>query len=660
MFSVQRILLVGCVLTLIGAAYSNHFDNSFHFDDSHTIQNNLHVRSLSNISAFFRDARTFSNLPTHQVYRPVLTTSFAIDYVRGGGRPRTFHVTTFACYLIYLATIFALFLYLMNASGVHPSNWIVALCATSVYALHPVSAETINYIVQRGDLLSTMGVVAGIALYAWRPDWRRFGLYLLPVLMGMLCKPPALVFPGILFAFVYLFESRNVKTALRAVAPALVACGIMAIILHSMTAARFDAGGNSPALYRITQTYVALHYFWSFFLPTQLSADSDWRLLTGATDPRAIVGFLFLVGVCIVVWFAQRRTEARPIAFGLIWFVAALFPTSWMPLGEVANDHRMFFPFVGLTLSVVWAAWLSLRPWVGLRTVGAASAIAASLLLTVEARATYVRNEVWRNEGTLWHDVTVKSPQNGRGLMNYALTRMAAGDIATALDYLERARVLNPAYFLLEINLGIAKAQVGRHPEAEGHFLRAPSRYESNYYYGRWLHQCGRTEEALSRLETAKQLNANTLDVKHLLMQIYFEQKRWKALERLAAETLRAVPGDTQALRYGNAEKWFETELQQAAVVAATMPAPDKYLNLSLLYYQAEKYEDCIRAALEALRLNPEYAEAYNNIAAAHNAMQRWSDGIKAADQALRLKPGFELARNNRAWAISQQAAAKR
>ena len=90
------------------------------------------------------------------------------------------------------------------------------------------------------------------------------------------------------------------------------------------------------------------------------------------------------------------------------------------------------------------------------------------------------------------------------------------------------------------------------------------------------------------------------------------------------------------------------------------MPAPDKYLNLSLLYYRAEKYEDCIRAALEALRLNPEYAEAYNNIAAAHNAMQRWTDGIKAADQALRLKPGFELARNNRAWAISQQAAAKR
>jgi tetratricopeptide (TPR) repeat protein len=280
-------------------------------------------------------------------------------------------------------------------------------------------------------------------------------------------------------------------------------------------------------------------------------------------------------------------------------------------------------------------------------------------VLAIEARGTYARNEVWRNEETLWQDVTVKSPANGRGLMNYALTRMAKGDIATALDYLERARAFNPNYYFIEINLGIAKAEEGRLAEAETHFLRAielePKRYESNYYYARWLHKRGRTDEALSRLEAAKQLNANTLDVKHLLMQVYFEQKRWKALERVAAETLQAAPGDLEALRYVGAGRQAHAEMEEAAAVAQAAPSAEKYLNLSLLYYRAEKYEDCIRAAREALRLNPEYAEAYNNIAAAHNAMRHWSDGIKAADEALRLKPEFELARNNRAWAISQQ-----
>jgi tetratricopeptide (TPR) repeat protein len=250
--------------------------------------------------------------------------------------------------------------------------------------------------------------------------------------------------------------------------------------------------------------------------------------------------------------------------------------------------------------------------------------------------------------------------------MNYALTRMAKGDVTTALTYLERAKVYNPAYFFLEINLGIAKAEAGRRIEAERHFLRAielePYRYESNFYYARWLHASGRTEEALSRLEAAKQLNANALDVKHLLMQVYFEQKRWQALERLAAETLRVAPGDSQALRYASAQRQSQAELERAAAAANNAQSADKYLNLSLLYYRADKYEECIHAARQALRLNPEYAEAYNNIAAANNAMRRWSDGIKAADQALRLKPGFELARNNRDWAISQQqkAAAER
>ena len=663
MFSVQRILLSACLLVLLATAYSNHFDNSFHFDDFHTIQNNLYLRSLSNIPSFFSDSTTFTNLPTHQVYRPLLTTTLAIDYVRGGGLPRAFHVTTFVFYILYLLVVFAMFLYVMNASSVHPANWVIALFGTAVYALHPVCAETINYIVQRADLLSTFGVAAGIAVYAWLPKWRQSGLYLVPVVLGILCKPPALIFPLILFAFVYLFESPSAKRAFRAIVPSLVVCGMLAVILHAMTASSFHSGGNSPTQYRITQMYVSLHYFLSFFSPTHLSADSDWQLLPGMNDIRAVGGLLFLIVVLIVIWFGGRRKETLPIAFGLVWFTAALFPTSWMPLAEVMNDHRMFFPFVGLTLAVVWTAWLPLRHWIESRTVVAALAITASLVLATEARATWARNEVWRNEETLWHDVTVKSPANGRGLMNYALTQMAKGDVATALRYLERARAFNPNYFLLEINLGIATAEAGRHAEAEGHFLRAlelePKRYESNYYYARWLHNRGRTQEALSRLEVAKQLNANTLDVKHLLMQVYYEQKRWKALDRLAAEALRMSPGDSQALRYAGMERQVQAELEQAIAAAEVAPSADKYVNLSLLYYRAEKYEECIRAAREALRLNPQNAEAYNNIAAAHNAMRRWSDGIRAAEQALRLKPEFELARNNRAWAISQQQMAE-
>ena len=68
------------LLVALLAAYANHFHNSFHFDDAHTIENNASIRELRNIPLFFRDATTFSSLPSNQSYRPLVSTLLAIDY----------------------------------------------------------------------------------------------------------------------------------------------------------------------------------------------------------------------------------------------------------------------------------------------------------------------------------------------------------------------------------------------------------------------------------------------------------------------------------------------------------------------------------------------------------------------------------------------------
>ena len=76
---------LGGALLLIAllTAYANHFHNSFHFDDAHTIVNNASIRELRNIPLFFRDATTFSSLPSNQSYRPLVSTLLAIDYRLG-------------------------------------------------------------------------------------------------------------------------------------------------------------------------------------------------------------------------------------------------------------------------------------------------------------------------------------------------------------------------------------------------------------------------------------------------------------------------------------------------------------------------------------------------------------------------------------------------
>jgi protein O-mannosyl-transferase len=59
------------------------------------------------------------------------------------------------------------------------------------------------------------------------------------------------------------------------------------------------------------------------------------------------------MALLLAAFWAMKRREHRPIAFGIFWFLGALAPTSLFVLSEVENDHRMFFPFVGLMFSVV-------------------------------------------------------------------------------------------------------------------------------------------------------------------------------------------------------------------------------------------------------------------------------------------------------------------
>src|SRR5581483_8047023 len=74
------LIVAALAFTAILAAYSDHFTNAFHFDDFHTITSNPYVHSLGNLPRFFRDAHTFSILPEHGSYRPLVSASVALDY----------------------------------------------------------------------------------------------------------------------------------------------------------------------------------------------------------------------------------------------------------------------------------------------------------------------------------------------------------------------------------------------------------------------------------------------------------------------------------------------------------------------------------------------------------------------------------------------------
>ena len=659
-------------LLAVGTVYANHFRNSFHFDDFHTITQNPAIRTLAQVPRYFIDARTFSILPTHYSYHPLVTASLALDYWLGKGlNPPWFHVSTFVWFVVQLALMYVLFARIMTICRPGPANSYIALFAVAWYGLHPANAETINYIIQRADLYSTLGVVAGLAVFSAWPSGRKAGLYLVPVIAGVLSKAVALIFPAMLFVYVLLFESHEedgheriswtqIRHSLRTCLPAILVCILLAILQAAMTPKTFEPGSASSVHYWLTQPIVAFHYFKTFFLPTELSADTDRQLLSNVFSETSVIGIAFLVGMMLAIRSSLRSRETRPIAFGLLWFVLALLPTSIFPLAEPENDHRMFFPFAGLVLAVSWGIALSLKnSWLTNPRARVAVVAGAIAVLALYGYGTHVRNIVWRSEESLWQDVVQKSPGNGRGLMNYGLTQLSKGNTAAAYDYFRRASLLTPNYSTLEINLGIAAGALRLDSEAESHFRRAislaPRDSQPYFYFGRWLREKARIPEAIAELKQAAALNPIDLDPRYLMMSIYSGQSNWFELGQVANDILHIAQGDPEALRYAGMARDSNSQITAAEHQVIAQPTPENYLTLSQLYCQNGRYNDCVSAATQALHLRPNYAEAYNNIAAGYESMGRWDEAVTAAQEAIRLKPDFQLARNNLAYALSQK-----
>ena len=685
----KRDLILCAVLCLaVWATYFNHFNNDFHFDDFHTTTDNIFIRDIRNVPRFFTNQALLSASPSFAVYRPLVAASLAIDYWMGHAmKPFWFHVSTFFWFELQLVLMFFLFRRLMervtaqqttqNDSPFYSSNTWTAFLATACFGLHPVAAETVNYIIQRADLYNTLGVVASLLWFIAFPAQRKRLWFMLPAIAAYLSKPPALVYPAILLAYVFLFEldadNRKWSAAARMVAPALAVTVIVAITIQWMTPPGFIYGGASPWLYRLTQPWVALHYFISFFLPLWLSADTDWGYVSGPFDPKVLAGSLFLIGVVAAIYYTARRRETRPIAFGLVWFILTLLPTSLAPLGEVTNDHRMFFPFVGLTLSVIWGLRLALQ-WSGTDHRFSWSvnprfvAPLALVVLAAEAAGAHTRNEVWRTEDTLWGDVVVKSPRNGRGMQNYGIQFARRGDYNTALSYLTRAQLLDPTNPLIEMNLGMCYANLpGRKDEAERHFhksLEIADSPDMHYLYGNWLFYEGRKAEAQQHLEASIQGNRLSFPARMMLMRIYSDQHNMDGLNRLFEETIRMAYDDQAVERYRAAREEFQKKSKEeqaeynrklAAKAGLKETTPERLTRQAAELCQARKFEECLSTTQAALALRPGYAEAFNNKAYAMIGLNRLDDAIAAWQEAVRLKPDYTIAKRNLARALADR-----
>jgi tetratricopeptide (TPR) repeat protein len=615
------ILACAAAIALIAAAYGNSIDNDFHFDDAHVIESNLFLRSLSNVPRFFTDANTFSSLPQNATYRPLVTLSLALDYAIGRGlAPRVFHRTQIALLLITGAMLVAFFTTLTR------SRWL-ALFAATLFCVHTANTETMNLMSARSELLSTIALLASFLLFVHSAVARRALLYLVPLAIGALAKAPLVVFAPLLYLYVRLYEKQPPRRAFRLILPSLLLGIALLVFLNAMNSPQWQSGGRSAWHYTITQPFVWLHYARLFFLPVGLTADTDWRPFERWYDTRAMAGYAFLALFVFAIRHTWRREQMKPVAFGLAWFAIALLPTSSVfPLAEVANEHRIFFAYIGAVIA--FTAWMAAH-----RVPRPALAAGALVLLWAHAIGTHQRNEIWKTDATLWADVVAKSPANGRAWMNYGLTQMARGRYVDAKQSFGRAAALTPNYSTLEINLGIAENALGNRHRAEQHFRRAlelnPD-HNAHFFFARWLVETGQGPQALAHLREAVRLSPGGAPQRALLLRILAAAGAEAELGAHVAETRRIDPNEP-ALR--------EIERRFASRDVAVQEG-----------LRAIQNGDWLTAAIRtraALALRADDADALNNLGWSLAQLGFASEAKRTYEKALVIQPNHERAMNN-------------
>ena len=643
--NLKTLKIAGLILILIltSLVYSNHFDNPFFFDDSHTIESNKAITSLDEWTKFFTDASTFSSLPANRSYRPMITLMNAIDYKFAGGlNPSYFHYHIFFWYLVIIVLFFVLIhsLYTRAAQNqVSEFNiLLVSLLTTLFFAVHTINAETVNYICARSDSFSTLCVIASLLLFI-NSKTRKYHLYILSMVIGIWTKQTAVMFVPILFVYIVLYEQKiqinDLKNWFTKVfklmgIPIILGAGLFLFNQLYMTPSSTHSTNFQVTKFEYisTQFYVMVHYLGNFILPTSLSADPDLAIIQPFYDKRILLGVLVALIMLVIAFKTSRNKKTKPITFGILWFFIASLPTSLVPLFQIANDHRMFFPFVGIFIAVGWAVFLYINS-VSKKEIKYGLLVTVLILTLSYSFGTYQRNKVWKNAETLWKDVTIKSPNNGRGLMNYGLSQMALGNYVIAEKYFLDAQKIVPNYYALETNLGVLYGALKNNQKAEAHFLKAISLNSSapspEYFYAKYLNENGQVRSAIKYLKIALQKSPSHIPSQTLLNDISPDEA---SLEIQIENLITRIKSENNN--------------------------SDLYVELSEKLYLNGQYEMAIDVCIQLLKFAPNNKLAYNNICASYNKLKEWDLAKLACQNALTIDPNFQIAKNNLNWANSE------
>ncbi len=625
--------LIVCMLLFLAtlAAFWQVKNHDFiNLDDEQYVTQNPYVRgglTAGNLAWAFTTTHA-SN------WHPLTWISHQLDVQFFGMHPAGHHLVSL---LLHIANTLLLFFVLNRMTQ---KLWQSAAVA-ALFALHPLHVESVAWVAERKDVLSTLFML--LTLWAYFVYTRHPGLvrYLLVVVLfalGLMSKPMLVTLPFVLLLLDYWPLGRYAGLEMKSLPPTVESTGkkkpkkknaeqelpvvperrrspgsgnmfkalmtekiplfALTVVSSIITFVAQQKGGamspldDIPLLKRLGNALVSCAaYLVETIFPGDLAVFHPYPAEIAAWQ---LLGSTVLI-VCITVLVVQYR-KSHPYAFvGWFWYLGMLVPViGVIQVGmQAMADRYTYIPLVGIFILLIWGA-ADLAKRIGLRK-STLTAIAGSVLAALVA-ATWVQVSYWQNSVILF----------------------------------EHALAVTSNNYLAHTNLGVALNRMGRAEEAASHYLEAirinpnfssPHYNLANYYAAR-----GDKEDAYRHYQEAIRIRPDYASAYNNLGVLLASQRRFEEAASQYDKALRIEPA--------NAGFHYNCGIALA--------------NQGRLSEAAAQFRD-------ALALRPNYAEAHNDLGKVLLTEGKPEEAASHFSEAVWVKPNFTEARRNLDMVLESQ-----
>jgi len=569
----------------------------------------------------------------------------------GTEKPGWHHLTNLLLHIANTLLLFAVFRRMTR------TIWQSAFVAAA-FALHPLHVESVAWVSERKDVLSTlfwMLTMAAYLRYVERPAASRYLLTLLLFALGLMAKPMLVTLPLVLLLLDYWPLSRfhfgqvveNVSRHSRKFVntpshrkffyhllwekvPFLALSAISSVVTFLIQ--RSGGAVKAAALQiRIANAFISyVKYITKMIWPADLAAFYP-HLRDALPMWEAAVPALLLIAItACVVWQARRR---RALAVGWLWYLGTLVPViGLVQVGTQAMaDRYSYVPIIGLFIIAAWGLPEIIKP---ARYKKIVLAVLAAIVLSAMAVSTWRQVGYWRNSYALFSHATKVTKNNyvahhGLGTALYQQRRYK-----DAISHYKQTLKINPDHANAPGNMGLTLLQLAQYDEAARRFREALRHHgelhECHLGLGIVLQKKGRLDQAVQHFKESLRIKPDYARSRKQLADGLFSQNKFEQAILHYQQLLQMSPHDE-----------------------------NMHNDIGVAFVRLGRLDDALPYFTKALQIKRDFADAHNNLAYVLVRQNKVNEAIKHFTEALQLKPDWIGPMNNLAWLLATNKQAR-